>query len=216
MVDPSTWADDRAAFAHIETFVRDTPWLHGFMRLFATYGVAVFAVLALVSWWIARQDRDARRVAASIWTPVAALVALAVNQPISSAVHEARPFTRPGLHTILLVHHSSDPGFTSDHATFAGAIAVGVLLVSWRLGLLTWLAALLLALSRVYVGAHFPVDVVAGLLLGSVVTLLGWALLGRVLTAAANGARRTPLHPLLVSASARRSDAYRPLSTARH
>jgi len=36
----------------------------------------------------------------------------------------------------------------------AGAVAAGVLLVHWRLGLLTVVLALLMAATRVYVGVH--------------------------------------------------------------
>ena len=40
-----------------------------------------------------------------------------------------------------------------------------------------------MAASRVYIAAHYPHDVVAGLLLGAAITLLGWLLVRRPLTA---------------------------------
>lgn len=43
----------------------------------------------------------------------------------------------------------------SNHATMAGAVPIGLLLVSRRLGVVTAAAAVLLAFSRGYVGAHF-------------------------------------------------------------
>jgi membrane-associated phospholipid phosphatase len=64
----------------------------------------------------------------------------------------------------------------------AGAVVAGVFLVSWRLGCVAAAAAAVLAFARVYVGAHYPGDVVAGLAFGAVVALLGWWLLRRVLT----------------------------------
>ena len=54
----------------------------------------------------------------------------------------------------------------SDHAVVAGAVIVGVLLYNWRLGLAATVAGLALAFDRVYVGAHYPGDVPAGLVLG--------------------------------------------------
>jgi membrane-associated phospholipid phosphatase len=55
---------------------------------------------------------------------------------------------------------------------------VGVLLAgkkygSLKLGLLTSCLAVGLAASRVYVGVHYPGDVVAGLMLGAAVTAAG-------------------------------------------
>ena len=44
-------------------------------------------------------------------------------------------------------------------AVMAGAVTVGVLLANRRLGLVTAALAVLMAVTRVYVGAHFPLDV---------------------------------------------------------
>ncbi len=62
------------------------------------------------------------------------------------------------------------------------------------------LAALLMAFSRVYIAAHYPLDVAAGLLLGAAVTLAGWALLRRVLIRVVERVQATRLRPLLVAA----------------
>lgn len=71
--------------------------------------------------------------AQAAWAGLGTLIAVGINQPIVHLVHEARPYTT--LHNILvLATHSADPGFPSDHATMAGAVAVGLLLVSRKLG----------------------------------------------------------------------------------
>lgn len=54
----------------------------------------------------------------------------------------------------------------------AGAVAVGLLFVNRRLGVLATVLALLMAMTRVYVGAHFPADVLAGLVLGGLVAAI--------------------------------------------
>jgi membrane-associated phospholipid phosphatase len=95
-------------------------------------------------------------------------------------VGEPRPYTP--LPTILvLAQHTTDSSFPSDHAVMAGAVSAGLWLVSRWLGLLAAMAAVLMALARVYIAAHYPQDVAAGLLIGVVVSLVGFVLVRGVL-----------------------------------
>lgn len=185
-------------FSTVNDVARHTPWLHAPARLFAEYGVVVFAGLLLVSWLLARRDGDLGRVAAALWAPVGVLVAVGVNQFLVSAVAEERPYTAlPG--SLVLVSRSSDYSFPSDHAVMAGAVAVGVLLVNRRLGLLTVVLALLMAATRVYVGAHFPLDVAVGLAVGALVALVAYLAVRPVAARLVVLLARTPVRPLLTA-----------------
>ena len=186
-------------FLSVNDFARATPWLHGPMLLYAGDGLVVFACLLLVGWWIARRDGDPVRVAAAFWAPVGTVLAVAVNQPIVSWVHELRPYdTLTGI--LVLATPTTDPGFPSDHATMAGAAAAGLFLVNRKLGVVAALATLLMVFSRVYIAAHYPLDVAAGLLLGAGVTLAGWAVLRKMMVRVVQAAERTQLRALLVAA----------------
>lgn len=188
---------DSGLFFAVNAFARQTPWLHGLLLGYANYGVVVFAVLMLVGWWLARRAADLGRMAAALWTPLGTLLAVAVNQPLVALFHEPRPFVTYH-HVLVLAHHSADPGFPSDHATMAGAAAVGLFLVSRRLGAVTAVAALLMAFARVYVADHYPHDVAAGLVLGAVVCLVVFLAVRRLLIWLVAWLARTPVRPLLV------------------
>jgi membrane-associated phospholipid phosphatase len=151
---------DRPLFRDVNAFTRDTPWLHGGMLAYAAYGTVLFAALLLVGWWVARSSGDLVRVAAALWAPVGALVALAINQLLVNAWQEPRPYDVLSRISVL-ASRSNDYSFPSDHAVMAGAVAGGLFLVHRRLGAVALAAALLMAFARVYIGAHWPGDVLA-------------------------------------------------------
>jgi membrane-associated phospholipid phosphatase len=182
---------DRGDFLRVNHFARSTGWLHGPFVAYAQYGVLLFGVLLVAGYLLARSRGDALLVARSLVAGAGVLLAVAVNQPIVHAVGERRPYDQVA-GVLVLVHRSVDASFPSDHATMAGAAAAGLLLVHRRLGVLTCVAALLMAFARVYVGAHFPVDVVAGLAVGAVVALLA-QLAAPLLVGPVQRLSRTPL-----------------------
>jgi membrane-associated phospholipid phosphatase len=181
--------DDRL-LSDINDLARHTGWLHGAMLGFATYGILFFATLLLIGVLLNRAHSD-RRLATAGWACLATLVAVGINQPVGKIFTEARPYaTHPQL--LVLASRTSDFSFPSDHAVMAGAAAAGLWLVSRRLGLIAVVAAVVMAFARVYIAAHYPWDVVAGLLLGALVALIGWALLRVPLTAVTGRLRQRP------------------------
>jgi membrane-associated phospholipid phosphatase len=192
---------DEHWFRAVNRFAQHTPWLHTPARLYAEYGVVLFAGLLLWSWWRARAAGDPRRMAAALWAPVGMLVAVGLNQLIGAAVAEPRPYAVLP-HVLVLVSRSTDYSFPSDHAVMAGAVAAGVLLADRRLGALAVAMAVLMALARVYVGAHFPLDVTAGLLVGAGVCLVSYLLVAPLLRWLVVVLERTPVRVLLTGTEA--------------
>jgi membrane-associated phospholipid phosphatase len=188
-VNPLRTLDDQLMQA-VNTFARQTGWLHAPVLAYATYGVVLFALLLLYGVLLARR-RSSRDLAAAAWACLATLLAVALNQPVGRLVAEARPYAaHPGL--LRLVDPTRDFSFPSDHAVMAGAVTAGLLLVFPRLGLVAAVTAVLMAFSRVYIAAHYPWDVVAGLVLGAAVAVLGWLLLQRPLIAVTGWLRSRP------------------------
>jgi undecaprenyl-diphosphatase len=76
---------------------------------------------------------------------------------------DPRPFVVG--HFIPLIPHDPDNGFPSDHVLLVSAIAAVITVFHRRLGVLLWVIAFIIALSRVYVGVHHPIDVVGSMII---------------------------------------------------
>ncbi|MFJ9420434.1 phosphatase PAP2 family protein [Streptomyces sp. NPDC101227] len=148
-------------------------WVNKAMEYIGEYGIiAGLGVLCLIAWWGARRKPDApAAIAGFVWAPLAAGLALLANIPIRSFVERPRPFKdHAGLE--VLIPGKSDYSFVSDHATLTMAVGVGLFVASRKYGLLGIALALAEGFCRVYMGVHYPTDVVGGFALGTAVALL--------------------------------------------
>jgi undecaprenyl-diphosphatase len=124
--------------------------------------IALVALAFLIPW---RSHLRERR-AGAVFATVSAALALLINQPIAHLVDRTRPYLAHPAHSHLLISRSHDPSFPSDHATGAFALGFAIWLYDRTIGAVLLVLAALLAFSRVYVGTHYPGDVVAGALIG--------------------------------------------------
>ena len=193
---------DTDLFTAINRFADRTGWAHGAATAYATYGIALFAGLLLAAWWDARRaENPPVAVAAAVWAGIAPLISFLMVQIIGGIIDRARPtVTIPGTH--LLLDPTKDFSFPSDHSTAVAAIAVGLILAHpvLRHRWYGWAATalgVLLGLSRIYAGAHYPSDVLAGFILGGLVAAAGAPLARRLLVPLAEWACTTSLEPLI-------------------
>jgi membrane-associated phospholipid phosphatase len=94
---------------------------------------------------------------------------------IVAALHALRPYVvLPDV--VVLAHRGTDGSFPSDYAVLAGALAASLWWVGRKLGAVAVIAAAAVAFTRVYIGAEFIHDVLAGLILGTAIGGAGfWA-----------------------------------------
>ena len=129
-----------------------------------SYG-AVWVALALVAAW------RSRRLQVLVLVVLADLAAEGIADVLKAAIPRRRPplvYPRPK----PLVHDPHSHAFPSGHSTTSFACATMLALSYPRLAPAFYVLAAAIAYSRVYVGVHWPGDVVAGALLGIAIALL--------------------------------------------
>lgn len=176
-------------------------WLDSLVAWTAEYGILLgLAALGLTAWLTARRRPDAPvAVAGVLWAPIAVAIAELANLPISAIVDRPRPFVdHPDL-DVLVPGKEDTLSFVSDHSAMSMGIAVALFLVNRRLGVAAGALALLQGFCRLYVGVHYPTDVLGGYALATAVVLLLAPIAMAVLVPLCHALSRTALRPLVVA-----------------
>lgn len=162
-------------YRDIVDFADSTPQpVHWFATHFTEGAILLLGVLLVVAALTRVFGGDLRGRALALAAPVSVLLAYGGSEGLKSLVSEDRPCRSPADLVIVAGHCPpvGDWSFPSNHAAIAGALAAATLLLHRRLGLVAVPLALLAAVSRTFVGVHYPHDVAAGLLLGALVGTL--------------------------------------------
>jgi undecaprenyl-diphosphatase len=122
------------------------------------------------------------------WLPIIAIIiAVVLSDRISTAIKKKVQRVRP-THDIVLAdkvhtvnnYRGGNYGFVSSHASNTFCVALLVALIfetSTWITLLLFFWAILVSYSRIYLGVHFPLDIIFGAILGMNIAFLIFLLL---------------------------------------
>lgn len=146
-------------------------WLVVFFGSYVPYlmVLGVIVILFFESDWRKRL-RDAATIALSVilsWGIITQIIHFFYFRP--------RPFITLGITS--LINHDNSPALPSGHAAFFFALAFALFLASKKWGWIFIGLTVLMSIARVMAGVHWPLDIVAGILISFLsVAVVKWAL----------------------------------------
>ncbi|PDZ08872.1 undecaprenyl-diphosphatase [Bacillus pseudomycoides] len=154
------------AFRWINDLGKQNPSLNPMMVFVAEYMLYAL-VLGVLIYWFTRNNKNRMMI---IQGGLAFIVAEIIGKIVGQFYSHHQPFAvLPNVNQ--LVEHEIDNSFPSDHTILFFSICVSIWLVRKKEGWLWLMLAFCVAISRIWVGVHYPIDVVTGALVGIISAL---------------------------------------------
>ncbi|MGG2015140.1 undecaprenyl-diphosphatase [Bacillus sp. S10(2024)] len=142
------------------------------VMIFITNSAPYVAIILMLSLWFSNGQKETaiRKQYTVLYTTLSVCTALLLNVLIHALYYHPRPFVTYHVHK--LVPHATDSSFVSDHAVLVFSIAFTMILRGevWKNIAVLW--AILVGISRIYVGVHYPADIIGGAVLSFVTSAL--------------------------------------------
>jgi len=137
------------------------------MIFFAKYLYIVVILVAVV--YVLLQKRSTQK-SMIILTVIALPFIYIVAKIAGHFYYDPRPFVQ--MHITPLIPHAPDNGFPSDHTLISAAFASILFVFNKKWGIVAFILAILVGISRVYTHVHSPIDIIGSLVISIVVTTL--------------------------------------------
>lgn len=136
------------------------------MIFITQYGIYLTILLMLILAFKGKLEEKKALILAIFSLPIAIILIKVIHL----FYYEPRPFV--SLHLTPLIQQSADASFPSRHATVMAVIAFSYIYYKSKWSPVFLLLMILIGISRIYVGVHYPVDVIAGFIVGIISVII--------------------------------------------
>ncbi len=165
---------DKTLFFWINDLADKVPIIDSFMRLVGNdfFILLSLSLVVFALWFSGRNAEGRERNQRAVWCALIGVGFASAIVAISNAFYDRpRPFEMYPGEVELLFYRPTDPSFPSNTAATAFAFASGIWLGNRRVGWLLLVPAFLVGFARVFIGVHYPFDVLGGALVGIAASL---------------------------------------------
>ncbi|CEH31473.1 bacitracin ABC transporter permease [Aneurinibacillus migulanus] len=154
------------AFRLINDLGKQYPYLNPVIVFLAEY-MLYFVCLSIVVYWFTRTNKNRMMVIQAV---IAFILAEILGKMAGQFHSHYQPFAVLP-HVNQLIEHDIDNSFPSDHTILFFSVCISFWLVRKKGGGLWLMLPCCVAISRIWVGVHYPIDVITGALLGVISAL---------------------------------------------
>jgi len=166
---------DYKIFYWVNGMAKVSKWLDYFGIFCAVYLIWVMASFTFLYFFqISKEVNRLRYLFTLVGSTVGAYILSAI---VGFGYGRGRPFSSLNEMHQLIATSFSHKSFPSSHATIAFALAFTIFWFNKPLGIVMLILAALVAWGRVFVGVHYPLDVIAGAFLGGVFSYIMYRLI---------------------------------------
>jgi len=165
---------DLQLFSYINNFAGHSKALDFIGIFFAQYLAYGLIALIVILLFYPNNHRSSNRIMVIVSVFAGLVARFIIKELIILFYHRPRPYMLLSsvyklIPTTLTDNYQS---FPSGHAIFYFALAMGLIHFNKKLGIYYFLAAVLMGIARVFVGVHWPTDIVGGAILGMLTAVL--------------------------------------------
>ncbi|MEI6400331.1 MAG: phosphatase PAP2 family protein [bacterium] len=134
--------------------------------LFISYPFAYVAPVIIVVFLLVRKQQKMATFSLLFLTGFFSWISARV---IKNMFHTVRPYIEQN---VVPLFYEPGYSFPSEHVTIFTALSVAVFFLHRKCGIVLGVITILIAISRIIIGVHYPIDILGGFVLGGIIGFL--------------------------------------------
>lgn len=158
---------DERMFKAINQYAGTSRFLDSLMILISKKARYVYFLIVVILWF---RHNYYKKI--TLYTGISIGVTYVITILIKQFFFRARPYLKHKVNLLPPAPSEKDSSFPSKHTTLAFAVAASVFVFHRLVGLFLWMLSILVGVSRIWSGQHYPSDIAGSAIIGNVIAYI--------------------------------------------